>query len=259
MILQLHSSMGDHVILTGIPEAFYKLFGEKTHVPNKYSDLFWEHNPYVTDKPTGDRFGLHLNASAKDYMIYYPVRVFYDLTQYIVDRSAVQPNLYMSRTVDENLVIVSDQAGWPNRRGYPFLNDLVLKLQGLGFYVMYIRSDGYKDCFGQHSPRQLTVFDNELQSPIIGHLIDAMRRAAFYIGYDSGIAQIAGALKIPYVLLAGSVPPINTAHDTCIYAMDIRCKRCADPNCGSNCLSLATNCNEKIIEAIKNERARNTL
>jgi len=255
MNLQLHGPMGDHIVLTGIPEAYYTLFGEKVHVPHQYAHEFWMHNPYVTSQPSMATFSVAFNAGAKDYMIYYPIRVFYDMTGHIVDRSMVQPNLYMSREPLSGLIIVNDQAGWPSRKGYSHFDSLCDILMQKGYQILYLRNEGYRDCVGQESPRQIKHFHSELRNPSIPKMIDALRSASLYIGYESGIAQLAGALKVPYIMLAGSVPPINVAHDTCIYALKLpHCKRCHADICGENCLRKSEGENEAILETIHEHR-----
>lgn len=255
MNLKLHGPMGDHLVLTGIPEAYYRIFGEKTYVPHQYASEFWKDNPFISKKPLGQTYSIAFNSGPKDYMIYYPVRVFYDISGYIVDRSLVQPNLYLPRTPLDGFILINDQAGWPSRKGYPHFNALCRSLMDHGWRVVYLRNEGYRDCIGQESPRQITNFLQEIRNPSISHMISAVRSCQFYIGYDSGISQLAGALKIPYVMLSGSVPPINTAHDTCIYALKLpTCKRCFTDTCHEGCIKGAGNENGAILEAINGYR-----
>lgn len=249
MILNLHGSMGDNLMMTGIPEAFYMRFREKTHVPHKRNPIFWRNNPYITDEPTGESFSLKPNVG-RDYMIYYPVRVFHDITGHVVQAREVRPNIYMHRK-PEKLIVINDQAGWPSRRGYRFLDELVVKLKNISD-VLYMRNHGFRDCHGVISQQEITWHDETVFSPDDKLMIDTMARAAVYIGYDSGYSVLAGALNVPHVLLSGSVPPINTAHPSCIYALEIPgCKRCASPECDNGCLPGSENKNKEIVGACK--------
>jgi len=252
MILELHGSMGDHVITTGIPEAYYNYFGEKTKVISKKGNDFWETNPFVTTEDIGDYHSLAFNGTSKDYMIYYPVRVFHDITGYIVNRKEVAPNLYRERTVEPGLVVINDQAGWPNRRGYPYLEELAQALLGLGFKILYMRNDSFQDCVGKGSQKAITSYTEAVTDLSIKQGIEILQRAALYIGYDSGYSNVAGALKVPYVFLAGPVAPVNTQHDSCIYTLDGFCRHCNSDQCLENCLHTAPNKNDEIIEACRN-------
>jgi len=251
MILELHGSMGDHVLATGIPEAYFKYYGEKTKIISKKGDDFWKTNPYITDEDIGDYHSLAFNQGPKDYMIYNPVRVFYDITGYIVNRKEVAPNLYLERVPEQGLVVINDQAGWPNRRGYRYFDELAGSLLELGYHIMYMRNDSFQDCVGQSSEKAITNYTEFITNLSIKSGIEILRKADLYIGYDSGYANVAGALKVPYVFLASSVAPINTQHDSCIYTLDGFCKHCNSDSCTENCLRSAPNKNAEILEAIR--------
>jgi ADP-heptose:LPS heptosyltransferase len=241
--------MGDHLIATGIPEAYYKLFGEKTYISSKYSEEFWNTNPYVTNDKIGNHFSLRFNSSLVDYMIYYPVRVFYDITGQVVDRKFVHPYIYKHRNPNKNLVVINEQAGWPSRRGYKYFNDLAERLIAIGFTVCYLNNSSFRDCLGQPSPRTVTACSIEVKNPPMHDLIQLLSTAKVYIGYDSGLAQLAGALKVPTVSLYGSIPAINTMHDYCIYYVD-NCQHCCADQCTKNCLSNTENKNGEILERV---------
>jgi len=253
MILNIHGSIGDHIMATGLPGAYFKLTGEKTYIKTERpggDPVYWESNPYILNQPAGEIRSLAFNAYPKDYMIYTPVRMFYDISGYIVDRSEVHPNLYKGRQPEKDLIVVNDQAGWPSRRGYPHLNELIRELLEGGWRVCYMRNDEYQDCCGQLSARQLTHYTYEIQ-PTLRQGVETLQRAAVYIGYDSGYAQVAGALGVPYVLISGPIPPINTKHNSCIYALnDSKCRRCCVNSCPNNCLQSAPNRNREIRDAI---------
>jgi len=253
MILNIHGSLGDHIMATGLPEAYFKLTGEYTYIKTERAGgdpVYWENNQYVSKQPVGELRSLAFNAYPKDHMVYTPVRMFYDISGHIMDRSQVHPNLYKALQPDGDLIVVNDQAGWPSRRGYPYLDELIHSLLGDGWQVCYMRNDEFADCFGSRSARQLTGCTFEVQ-PTLRQGVEVLQRASVYIGYDSGYAQVAGALGVPYVLLAGPIPPVNTAHDSCIYALDIPgCRRCCTTSCENGCLQNAPNRNGEIRDAI---------
>lgn len=233
---------------TGLPYAYYTCFGEKVNVVNPRNPEFWSSNPYVTTEVKGHVWNLTHNAR-RDYMIYYPVRLFYDMTGLIVNRDLVQPNIYKERNnVHESVILVSDQAGWPSRRGYPHYNALLEELKD--YDIWYIRSTTFRDCFGTLNERTLTRFDRIIENPSIPDLIKIMGEVGFYIGYESGYCSLAGAMGVPYVCLTASVPPINVAHNSCIYALDICSGYCCAEKCDKMCLQSAPNKNEDIIGEI---------
>lgn len=249
MILNVHCSMGDRLMCTGIPEAYHTLFGEKIHVSGIRYPEFWRYNPYITKTAVGHPFSPPLNTE-KDYMIYYPVRIFHDMTDYIVDRDLVQPNIYTTSPRIKDRIIVNDQAGWPSRRGYPYFSRLASELMDLGYEVVYVHNAGYRDCYGQSSPQQISRYSWHVSNQPMAELIDLIASAQAYVGYDSGIAQLAGATQTPYVLLSSSIPPINTAHNSCIYTTDTGCRRCCATDCDEGCFRY--DYTEEIVAAIKN-------
>lgn len=259
MILHLHGSLGDHVIATGLPEAYFNLTGEKTYIKTERAGgnpVYWEDNPHVLKQPTGEYKSLGFNTYPKDYMIYTPVRMFYDISGYIVDRSEVRPNLYKERHPEKDLIVINDQAGWPSRRGYPYLDELVHELLDKGWKICYMRNDEFADCFGQRSPRQLTRYTFEVQ-PTLRQGVETLQSAAIYIGYDSGYAQISGALGVPYIVMSGPIAPISSIHGSCIYAFNIPgCRRCCANSCPNNCLQNISNRNEEIKAAILTSKER---
>lgn len=257
LYLKLNGSLGDHVMATGIPEAYFEIYKEPTFVETEFKILF-KNNPYITDNffNVTKEYSLKFNEYPKDYMIYYPVRIFYDITGIIADRNLVRPRLYKKRTyLPQKTAIVNDQAGWPSRVGYKYFNDLVIKLKANNFVVWYIRNQKSLNCFGQPSPEVITDYTHKAFNIPLEELIDRLSECDLYIGYDSGVSQLAGALDVPYVMLSGSVPPINTAHNSCIYTLDLLCDRCCKELCEKSCLSYSENKNDEIIEII-NKRVK---
>ncbi len=250
MRLKLHGSLGDFVMGTGLPEAYYKLFGKAVHIVTERFRELWADNPYITADPSGPEHSIKFNSDKYDYMIYYPVRLFFEMTGRIVDRSIVHPRIYRSFERERRKIVMSDQAGWPTRRGYPFLNDLAVTLLSHGYEVVYMRNDNFRDCIGEVNVRQIDKFSREVQNPSNADMIRELGSAHIYIGYDSGYCQIAGALGTKSVMLSSSVPPINSAHDFCIYIAKECSGYCCAEKCEKMCLRSARNINEEIITAV---------
>ena len=245
-----HGSLGDQVMLTGLPEALLQLTGESSKIIGQVKSELWLHNPYIIKEDAGREFSYSFNTKS-DYMIYYPVRIFYEMTGMIVDRFLVQPNLYRNITKIPKRIVVNDQAGWPTRRGYPYFNDLCKSLKDLGYEICYLRHNGFRDCNGNFSERVITNYSYTAFDTSLEDAINRIGEAEFYIGYDSGYSQLAGALKTKYVLISGSVAPINTAHDSCIYTVNI-CPHCGLENCEKKCLEFSYNFNHLVLERIVN-------
>lgn len=252
LVIDKNMSFGDFIMCTGIPKAWYTCFKERVYIPNKRAVELWENNPYVSDVPLGKNINVTANAH-RDYMIYYPVRIFYDISGgLIVDRELVQPDIYQKREPIKKRILVNDQAGWPTRTGYPYLNDLVTELRAAGYSIGYLRNEHFRNCFGQIQNKQLVEFDYSVTNIMDNKvLIRELLQASFYIGYDSGISQLAGALKIPYVALQCCVPPINTVHDSCIHYLDICQGYCCSPDCKKKCFAQSPDFNSEIIKAIE--------
>jgi ADP-heptose:LPS heptosyltransferase len=112
-----------------------------------------------------------------------------------------------------------------------------------------MHSNDFRDCNGVVSNQQITNYHHKLEDPSIERIVDEMSRASLYIGYDSGYAMIANAMKVPYVYLSGACPPIACCGDTCIYALEV-CPHCCKDSCEKMCLSHAPNKNDEIRKAI---------
>jgi len=251
MRINVHGSLGDQIMLTGIPELYYKLYNEKVSLAGDIKPELWKYNPYVEDRH-GDDFSYAFNATEKDYMIYYPVRIFNDMTHRTVDRKHLQPNFYREYIKKPGTIVVNDQAGWPSRRGYIYFDALCKELINSGFTVIYSRNESSLDCFGKSSEKVIHSFSEQRHNLSLDSMINLVGSAEFYIGYDSGMAQVAGATKTKYVLLSSSVPPINTAHDSCIYYLDnINCRRCVATTCNKQCFE---DKNQEIIGTIRSSR-----
>jgi ADP-heptose:LPS heptosyltransferase len=251
MLFRLKASLGDHALYTGIPEAFYQLTGEKLNVISQYIEL-WQNNPFVDLNAPGPEYELRLASSENDWQEYPPARVFRELTGKTIASEKVSPNMYYPRMPVENHIVVNVQAGWPSRRGYAHFRSLVESLMSMEYVITLVHASGYRDCFGDASP--VTVpYDSFVESPTLERVIRILQSAAFYIGYDSGYAQIAAALKIPYVVLLGATPFTIVAHPSCIYHLEI-CEHCHTESCAKRCLENAPNKNDEIIKAIKSYR-----
>ena len=270
MQLILKGSLGDHVCYTGLPEALYKhnhgKDPEKTEVITKYPKLF-EHNPYVSNVLNGINhptdllspyFEIPYETELWHWLVYRPVRAYYQLTGNIIDRNEVQPNLYLLRKTKLGHIVIADQAGWPTRRRGPGgnLDKLAIRLLDLGYHVTVIHNPNYTDCFGNKVPREIEHYNLSVNDNYIS-IIQFLQEAQYFIGYDSGIAHLAGALKVPSILLAGSVPPIVFAHNSAIKIFDTCGKHCHSEKCNYElpCLWTSPDTDWEIADIIEKGRS----
>lgn len=250
MKLQVHRGLGDQIMHTGLPEALYYYRKEYTEIIGGRLEL-WSNNPYVRENAGGEEVSLGFNQP-RDYMIYYPVRLFYDMTGIIAPAGMVKPRLYKQGVRNARIALVNDQSGWPTRTGYPHFEKLIQLVKKEGYTIHYLRNEGFRDCNGACPPREVQTYDEIHTDISLQELIDRMTSAAVYIGYDSGLAQLAGATDTPYVLLEGPVAPINTVHPSCIWHLDLKaCRKCAADNCSNMCLRQAKDINSTIIWAMR--------
>lgn len=253
--LILKGSLGDHVAYTGLPEALYKHGNIKIEVVSKFTELF-KYNPFVQrvlsdiDRPTNSFHLQQFEEEWQDYLIYRPVRVYYQITGKIIDRNEVQPNLYIPRDMKHKYIVMADQTGWPSRRGYKYFDELAIRLLDLGYHIIVIHNPEYKNCFGNLVPREIQHYNISTRVEY-SILINIINKAQYFIGYDSGIANLAGALKIPSIIFAGSVPPIVFRHNSCIKIYDTCEKHCHSERCNIGCLSTFLNVNTEIIKIIE--------
>lgn len=235
--LVLKGSLGDHVVYTGIPEAFYKKFGIKLFVESPYFPL-WENNPFVTTERLDDVFKMEYEQTEEDWNMYKPRRVFMQMTGVDPEKESlsVSPNLYKTRNIEPNLIIVNDEAGWPSRRGFLHWDSLLTALRKKGFKIISLKTTTYRDCTGQLVENPITVFDEQIINPALSTVIDLLSRAKYYIGYESAYAHIAGALGVKYILFLGSLPEICIKHPSCIHVITSCKVPCHKEVCARSCL-----------------------
>jgi ADP-heptose:LPS heptosyltransferase len=236
--LVLKGSLGDHVVYTGLPEAFYKIFGIKLFVESSYSPL-WRNNPFIASERLNDVFKMEYEQIENEWNTYKPRRVFMQMTGVDPEKEGISvcPKLYRSRNTEPDLIVVNNEAGWPSRRGLLYWDLLSKHLKQKGFKVISLRTPTYKDCTGQIIDEPITIFDKQFINPTLETVIDLLSCAKYYIGYESAYAHIAGALEIEYVLFLGSLPEICIKHPSCKLVVSGCVSPCHKELCEKQCLS----------------------
>lgn len=250
--LKLKGSLGDHVVYTGIPEAFYKKFGYKLFVDSSYP-LLWESNPYISKERLDPIFNIEYEQSESEWNTYKPRRVFMQMTGIdpAIECLEVSPKLYRIKQTEKNLIIVNDEAGWPSRRGFAHWPLLLNELRLRGFKIVLLKTANYRDCVGQYMEEAITIFDEQINNPTLETVINWISRARWYIGYESAYAHIAGALHVDYVLFLGSLPEITSRHPSCKLVLNNCISPCHRELCEKQCLkSLGPEELEKIFKLL---------
>lgn len=273
--------LGDHVCYTGLPAAYYKYYGEKLGVGStsgsQYDDL-WQNNPYCEVVPYDPAIGLQAgdyklqieSYTSEDnrWFMYKPQRIFHEMTGRLVASREVNPKLYYAKQTVSRRAIICDETTWESKRGYRHFNELAASLQKDKWEIIVVHTPRLNHVYGeQHvfaancmvsswEPLEDMMHPNALVQTLqvkarVKALLSLMATAELYVGYDNGLAHIAGAMDIPYVLITGSVPPISVRHASCIYALEV-CDHCCKGKCERRCLENAPNRNDEIMAVIKN-------
>ena len=257
--LYLQGSLGDHVIYTGIPEAYFKTFGKKLviHDIEGYNPI-WQNNPFIEMDNGGvgqepNVKVIRLDQTEEDWNSYRPNRVFKELWN-IDLKEKIGPNLYYPPNKNPlKPIAICEDAGWPSRKGYRYFNDLALQLKMKYKQIYVFQNFNYRDCMGQ-SPNY--TIDIKNVSGVFNDMdlqfkINMLLKCGVYIGYDSGMSNLAAALQIPYVLFNGPVTAETIKHPSCIYAVEACKNPCHSEVCSNKCLEQLPNINDTIIEKIK--------
>jgi len=189
LVIDPYWSLGDVIMCTGLPEAFFKLYGEKTHIVNPKMIGLWQNNPYLSPEPIGQRFTVSPNTH-KDYISYYPQRLFYNLTGQLVNKKDVSPRFYVNYNPVPGRIVINDAAGWPSRRGFN-LDEVCNRLQD--YEIVYLHNT-FRDCFGQLLPPTITHY-SEVKNDV--DPIELLRTASLYIGFESGLTHLAAGVGVP--------------------------------------------------------------
>ena len=185
-----HWPLGDHVCYTGLPAAYHHYFGEKLPVHSMYTAL-WENNPYYEAWHAHEGYQLKTEEFGRnpDWFRYRPQRVFEELTGIVAPLSLVNPKLYYKRHPISKRLIISDEAGWVTRRGYPHFDDLTRKLKQDGWDIHYFHKEE------RYGDREITFYDTHINELPLKVLIAYMATAEVYIGYDSGSISYSGWIR----------------------------------------------------------------
>lgn len=253
-------TMGDNAAFTGLPEAYHTLTGKKLAVScasNAYTYL-WERNPFVEYQATRSNKCLLTPPEAMGKLIYSqtykPVYFYGQLTGRCATAHTLQPNLYLDRTPVPRRLIVCDEAGWPNRRGYPFFKNVVEGMIADGWDVVHLIGRTKVWHYGHEYP-----WTNELESLRLDtaqltnckDVVDFMATASAFIGYESGLAHVAGALRVPYAFFAGGTSVSANRHPSCVFAVDGCFNVCLLHACSNHCIVRLPNHTDQIVTSFK--------
>lgn len=258
MRVMLDGPLGDRVIYSGVPEAYHRVTGHKLRL-GSYTEqgvvfhAVFDHNPYAVIDDTrpvlvgrGDVVPrLHFECVTDDVVNEYrPRLLLFDLTGRWQDRDSVNPNLYVPRRPVARRCVVSDEAGWESRRGYPHLDALVRALNADGWETVLMRNLGM-------SPPQVQSASHRACFTSLWDAIHFLATAELYVGYDSGLANVAGALGVPYLLLCGATPSCTVRHRSCVWAYDCCPIPCVSFACRRCCLVQAPDVTGEAMAAVR--------
>lgn len=255
--------MGDRLVYSGLPEAYFHIFGEPLRVGTylKSGEHFYplyKDNPYAemvpwAEKQDGLLPGLAWNVPESYWRPHYvPKRVFHELTGMWLPEKYVNPNLYRPRRTIKRRLVVCDEAGWACRRGYPYLDDLVAVFTKAGWETICMRNLGQGPQQVQSARHSAMFFDYQ-------QTIRFMETVELFVGYESAIAHICGALRVPYVMFCGGTPSQMFRHLSCVYAHD-SCVMggCNSKICPRACLNQSANVNDAVLAAVEERVCRLT-
>ena len=256
-------TMGDNAAFTGLPEAYNKLTGNKlavSCVSSSYAYL-WERNPYVEYQGTRPNKCLLTPPESMGRLIYSqvykPVYFYGQLTGKTLTARELQPNLYLERNPIRRRLVVCDEAGWPNRRGYPHFKHVVQGMMRDGWEVVHLIGRTKVWHYGHEYP-----WTNELESLQLDtaqftnckDVVDFMTTASAFIGYESGLAHVAGALRIPYAFFAGGTSVSANRHPSCVFAVDGCFNVCLLHACSNHCIARLVNHTDQVVAAFKEHK-----
>lgn len=253
-------TMGDNAAFTGLPEAYHKLSGNKLAVScssNAYAYL-WERNPFVEYQGTRPNKCLLTPPETMGRLIYSqiykPVYFYGQLTGKAQTANNLQPNLYMDKAVVPRRLIVCDEAGWPNRRGYPFFKNVIKGMIKDGWNVVHLTGRTKVWHYGHEYPWTNELEDLKLDVALMTNckdMVNFMATGAAFIGYESGLAHVAGALRMPYAFFAGGTSVSANRHPSCVFAVDGCFNVCLLHACSNHCIVRLPDYTEQVVDAFK--------
>lgn len=263
--IELIDALGDHVCFTGIPEAYFKRTGIRLAIRpwswlggSQMMQPVWENNPYCVWRGEATRwYAMPKNfngAMAYEWnTVYKPLRIYKDLTGEFISPDAVRPKLYYPRTRVRNRLIVNDEAGHAFRRGYVYLNALVTELHRDGWDIVILRN-GTKSLIDSKVTLSSVEVQGQYDMARFSNVRDTllfMATAHAYLGYESGLAHVAGAFNIPYAMLATANGVENNRHPSCVFGVCACSTPCMAHVCAKQCMAKLPNYNDIIISKLK--------
>jgi hypothetical protein len=258
--LQVLQTMGDNAAFTGLPAAYHRLTGLKLAVscPSSAYAYLWERNPYVEYQ--GKRTYKCLLTPPESMgrlvysQVYKPVYFFGELTGKPATAVEVRPNLYLPRKPVPRRLIVCDEAGWPNRKGYPYLKEVVAGMMADGWDVIHLIGRTKKWDYGTQAAWENELVDLKLDTAQMSNckaIVDFMATGSAFIGYESGLGHVAGALDVPYAFFAGGTSVTANRHPSCVFAIDGCFSVCLLHACPHHCIAKLVNHTDQVVEAFK--------
>jgi ADP-heptose:LPS heptosyltransferase len=261
----LLEALGDNVCYTGVPTAYFKVTGNKLAVRSEGLDTreshmaaVWQNNPHVSWQGTAKRWLRHPLVFSKNeaYLwgtTYKPLWLYQTLTKKTVSPDDVRPKLFYLRNQIKKRLIVNDEAGQPIRRGYPHMDALIKSLHARGWDIVVLRN-GVKRI--QEKTDALSGYEihgpyDRAQYADVKTTIEFMATAHAYIGYESGLAHVAGALNIPYVMFSTVAGAEINRHPSCVFAVCACPTPCMNMSCQKACMQKLPNYNDLIVTKLQ--------
>jgi hypothetical protein len=261
----LLEALGDNVCYTGVPTAYFNTTGNKLAVRSVGLDArssqmaaVWHNNPHVLWEGTATRWFKYPLVFSKDeaYLwnsVYKPMWLYQALTKKSINPDSVRPKLFYSIKRVKKRLIVNDEAGQPIRRGYPHMDMLVKELKRSGWDIVVLRN-GVKRLQEKHnelSGHEVYGIYDAAQCPDAKTTIEFMSTAHAYLGYESGLAHVAGALNIPYVMFSAVSNAEINRHPSCIFAVCPCASPCMNMSCQKACMQKLPNYNDLIVNKLQ--------
>jgi hypothetical protein len=261
----LLEALGDNVCYTGVPTAYFNATGTKLAVRSVGLDTrssqmaaVWHNNPHVSwggDATNWLKYPLVFSKNDA-YLwstVYKPLWLYHALTKKTVSPDDVRPKLFYPRKQVKKRLIVNDEAGQPIRRGYPYMDALIKSLHASGWDVVVMRN-GVKRL--QEKTDALSGYEiygpyDRAQCADVKTTIEFMATAHAYIGYESGLAHVAGALNIPYAMFSTVAGAEINRHPSCVFAVCPCTMPCMNMSCQKACMQQLPNYNDLIVTKLQ--------
>jgi len=169
----------------------------------------------------------------------------------------------VSRLFEENkidaknkIVVLNPFTNWESKNWFlesyfKLANELIKK----GYYVIFTGSRDDKDAIDSFGSVEQDKYSNLAGKTDLQELAEVYRRAALYIGGDTGPTHLAAAVGIPVIALMGPTDPetngpFGEGH-TVIQDNSLECIRCWDRHCSRNMQCMKSISVEQVLRIAK--------